>query len=70
MNDIGKVVRDIRTSAGMTQRELAKRLRCTNIYVCYVERGRYVPSFRFLRKLEKVTGVDFVLSYRSISNDT
>ena len=50
-NTIGKRIRALRDKAGLSQREQARRLKITAVYLCNIERGRHKPSLRMLEKI-------------------
>jgi predicted nucleotidyltransferase len=50
---------EARRRAGLTQEQLAKQLGTTQAAVTRLERGRFFPSIRTLRRLAGVLGVSF-----------
>jgi len=46
-------ITQLRTQAGMSQRELATRLGCDPSYICVLEAGRRLPSLAFVDRLAK-----------------
>ncbi len=55
---IGRVVRRLRSAKGWTQRALAERAGVTDAYIAMLETGvRQNPSLRLLRRLAKALGV-------------
>lgn len=57
MSDMGRVVRKLRSDAGLTQDALAEALDISRNYVSLVERGERRPSWRFLAGLANVLRV-------------
>lgn len=51
-------LRDIRTSAGLSQSELARRMECAPSYICDLERGRRDPTIRTLAPLATALGTE------------
>lgn len=54
--EIGKRVSTRRQRLGLTQEELAKKLKITGAQISYIERGERGPSLVTLHKLAKVLG--------------
>lgn len=54
---VGRRLKEARTAAGMSQRELSFP-GCTAVYICRIERGDRVPSLQLLRELARRLGVD------------
>jgi len=55
---IGKVLRTMREAKGLTQLELAKRAKVTNVYLSQLEQGKKKnPSLDVLRRLARALGV-------------
>jgi transcriptional regulator with XRE-family HTH domain len=52
-----RTIRDLRTAAGLTQRQLAARLGVSKMSPYHWESGRNEPSARQLRALAEVFGV-------------
>lgn len=50
----GALVREARTSLGLTQRELAAKMRVNFTYVSKIENGKQAPSKPFLRHLAQI----------------
>jgi len=48
---LGNTLRRIRMQAGLTQRELAKRLNISSNYLCLLERGKKKPTIRLLESM-------------------
>jgi len=53
---IGKRVAQRRQKVGLTQSELAGKLRISDAHVSYIERGERGPSLVMLHKMAKVLG--------------
>jgi transcriptional regulator with XRE-family HTH domain len=49
----GAAITQLRRQAGLTKRELAKRIGCDESYICVLEAGRRRPSLFFVEKLTK-----------------
>jgi len=47
-------IRDLRTTAGLTQREMAKHLEVKSSHVAYLENGRRSPSGDLILRYRKV----------------
>ncbi len=50
---LGKRIKKLRLKAGLTQEELAERVRISRAYMGYVEQGRNTPSLEVLQKIAK-----------------
>lgn len=55
------MIRELRTSASLSQRKLAKRLGVDASYISHLESGRRDPSIELLRKLAKATNAPISL---------
>ena len=55
------IVREARTRAGLTQRELARRARKTQSEIARIETGRQEPTFPTLERLVRAAGFDLKL---------
>lgn len=49
--EIGRSIRLLRTARGISQKELAETVGCSNNYLSLVERGRRTPSIRFVDQI-------------------
>lgn len=49
--DFGKAIKELRTRAGLSQRELASRLRITTPALWKLENGKCVPKFGTIKKV-------------------
>jgi transcriptional regulator with XRE-family HTH domain len=56
--DAGAMLREARTRAGLTQRELAARAGTSQSVVARIERGRTDPSFRTMQRLLAACGLE------------
>ncbi|MCC3870395.1 helix-turn-helix domain-containing protein [Terrisporobacter mayombei] len=56
-NNLGNIIKDIRTKKKMSQRYLADRAGISYSYLCNVENGKHKPSYEVLFKLSKVLDV-------------
>jgi transcriptional regulator with XRE-family HTH domain len=57
-----------RTAAGLTQLQLAKRMRTSQSVVARLEGGRVLPSTRTLEKIAKATGTELRISFSPSSS--
>lgn len=58
VRDAGTLVRQARTHAGLTQRELARRARTAQSVIARIERGRSSPSWETLSRLLSAAGFE------------
>jgi transcriptional regulator with XRE-family HTH domain len=65
MTPIGETIRSLRRESGLTQVELAKKVKVTANYIATVERGKRSLSPKLLKKMAKV----FRTSAHSIVNE-
>lgn len=61
--ELAKVLVQTREGAGLTQKELASRMRTSQSAIARIESGRGVPSISTLRKLAKATGHELVITF-------
>lgn len=54
--DLARALIEVRTRAGLTQTELAKRMGTNQSAVARLESGRVYPSMRTLEKVARATG--------------
>ena len=54
---------DARARAGLTQEELAQRMKTTQSVIARLEGGRVMPTTRTLEKIAKVTGSRLKISF-------
>ncbi|MEX0913028.1 MAG: UDP-N-acetylglucosamine 1-carboxyvinyltransferase [Candidatus Paceibacterota bacterium] len=67
MNNIGKKVADLREASGMTQSDLARKLRTTQSAVARIESGKQNVSTDTLKKLGKALGRNLLTSPGSLN---
>jgi transcriptional regulator with XRE-family HTH domain len=60
---LASAVIDARNRAGLTQQELARKMRTTQPVVARLESGRVRPSMRTLERLAKATGSRLLISF-------
>ncbi len=60
---LASAVMDVRTRAGLTQEELARRMGTTQPVVARLESGRVRPSMRTLERLAEATGSRLLISF-------
>ncbi len=65
--NFGQVIRDRRRQLGLTQHEVARRIKTSTPYVGHLESGKRNPPDKVLRRLALVLGLDrrelFILAY-------
>lgn len=59
MIDFGRVVLMARSHLGISQRDLAKRMRMSYVHLCNLETGKVFPSHKMISRLTIEFGVDF-----------
>ena len=60
---LASAVIDVRNSAGLTQKELARKMGTTQPVIARLESGRSRPSMRTLERLAKATGSRLQISF-------
>ena len=55
--EIGRNIAEARTRRGLTQKQLATRLGCSEAYITDVEHGRSFPRFRAVAAISRELGV-------------
>jgi ribosome-binding protein aMBF1 (putative translation factor) len=60
---LASAVMDVRSRAGLTQEELARRMGTTQPVVARLESGRSRPSMRTLERLAAATGSRLLISF-------
>ena len=60
---LASAVTDVRGRAGLTQKELARRMGTTQPVIARLESGRTRPSMRTLERLAKATGSRLLISF-------
>lgn len=63
--DISMLVTEARLHAGLTQGQLAKRMKTKQPSIARVESGRILPSLDFLDKLAKAIGTELIAPHFS-----
>jgi predicted transcriptional regulator len=63
---LASAVMDVRTRAGLTQEELARRMGTTQPVVARLESGRTRPSMRTLERLAQATGSRLLIGFEAI----
>lgn len=48
---LGRAIRAVRVTRGLTQRDLAKRVQVGSNYICFLESGKKDPGVLFLQKV-------------------
>ncbi len=51
---LGKKIKELRESAGLTQEELAEKIKVSRVYMGYIEQGRNAPSLEVLERVAKI----------------
>jgi len=66
---IGARIKEARTNAGQSQKQLADLLKCEQAYVSQIETGITKPSLAFLAALSKFSGqsIDYFLFGKSVN---
>lgn len=57
-----------RGAAGMTQQELAEKMKTSQAYIARLEGGREKPSTRTLNRFAKATGHRVVIEFEPVAN--
>ncbi len=63
--ELARSVIEARTRAGLTQEQLAKRMRTTQSVIARLESGRARPSTKTLEKLAQATGTRLKISFEA-----
>jgi len=63
--DIGRAIREARLSLGLSQLELSRKMRITQVAICHWETGQREPRLNDLLRLGTILGVDLLASLRS-----
>ncbi len=61
---VGKKIRHLRLQEGMTQVKLSRRCGITRGYLCDIENGRRMPSFKVVAQLFETMGYEVVFEKR------
>ena len=64
--ELARILIEARTSAGLTQAELAERMQTTQSVIARLESGRARPSTRTLEKLAQCTGTRLRISFARV----
>ena len=64
--EVARALIEARTRAGLTQAELAERMKTTQSAVARLESGRTPPSTRTLEKVARATGTRLRIQFDSI----
>jgi transcriptional regulator with XRE-family HTH domain len=62
---LASAVIDARNRAGLTQQELARKMRTTQPVIARLESGRVRPSMRTLERLAAATGLRLLIKFES-----
>jgi ribosome-binding protein aMBF1 (putative translation factor) len=65
---IARAMIDARQRAGLTQNELAKRIKTTQSVIARLESGRSLPSGRTLQRYAKATGSRLAIRFERIAD--
>jgi len=63
--DLARALIEARSRAGLTQAELAKRMKTTQSVVARLESGRVHPSTKTLEKIARATGTRLKISFEA-----
>jgi len=63
---LASVVMDLRTRAGLTQEELARKMGTTQPIIARLESGRWHPSIRTLERLAEATGARLLIGFERV----
>jgi ribosome-binding protein aMBF1 (putative translation factor) len=63
--DLARSLIEARTRAGLTQEQLARRMKTTQSVIARLESGRTRPSTKTLEKLAKATGTRLKISFEA-----
>jgi ribosome-binding protein aMBF1 (putative translation factor) len=55
--EIAETIIDARIKIGMTQKELAKKMKTKQSGIARLENGRHLPNFKTLEKIAKIFGI-------------
>ena len=71
MNDFGENLRELRSSAGLTQKELANKLEISPSAVGMYEHGRRKPDYEMLIKVSRLfsVSIDSLVGNTDVSNE-
>jgi transcriptional regulator with XRE-family HTH domain len=57
---LGEELREIRVKLKLSQKELAEKLKVSDVYLSYLEQGKKIPSREFLEDIYKLAGTEKV----------
>lgn len=62
------ILKQARTSQGITQVSLANKLCISKGYLCNIEKGVYIPKADMLFKMASELGIDIKLETKNVNN--
>jgi transcriptional regulator with XRE-family HTH domain len=65
--ELARALIEARTKAGLTQAQLAERMRTTQSVIARLESGRVRPSTATLERLARATGTRLKIAFESVS---
>jgi ribosome-binding protein aMBF1 (putative translation factor) len=68
--ELARAVIQARASAGLTQEELAKRMKTTQSVIARLESGRTKPSTQTLQRLATATGTRVKITFEPVREST
>lgn len=68
--ELARSLIEARSQAGLTQAQLAKRMKTTQSVVARLESGRVRPSTKTLEKVARATGTRLKISFESLGETT
>jgi transcriptional regulator with XRE-family HTH domain len=60
MNSIGKVIKFLRISKGISQKEFAKKTNITANYLSLIENNKRIPPKKYLVKASQILGISTI----------
>jgi transcriptional regulator with XRE-family HTH domain len=66
--ELGMRMTDVRASAGVTQVEIARRMKTTQTAIARLESGRNLPSTRTLARFAAAVGRRLVIDFQEIDS--
>lgn len=64
--DLASAIIEARTKAGLTQAQLARRMKTTQSVIARLEGGRVRPSTKTLERLAKATGTQLKINFEPL----
>lgn len=58
---LGKAAKRIRESVGLSQRDAAKELGISDVYLCNIERDKKTPSLDLMNRFHDAWGIDLYM---------